>query len=115
MWRVTRHPFLFRQEAHEVELSRQRETFLDWEKKLHEGQDRLLDGQKLLNQREEFANQRDEGLKKIEMDLQDTKKQLDKERAALQEAETDLNSKLSSLTVREEVIYDLSCSLLLCE
>lgn len=98
-------PFFFRQEAHEVELSRQRETLLEWEKKLQEGQDRLLDGQKLLNQREEFANQRDEALKKIEMDLQDTKRQLDKERVALQEEETNLNSKVSSLNVREEVMY----------
>ena len=39
------------------------------------------------------------------MDLQDAKKQLEKEKLSLQQAETDLSAKLSSLTMREEVIH----------
>ena len=95
--------FIFRQEANEKELNRQKQSFLEWEKKLEEGQARLLEGQKLLNQTEESINQTESALKKMKNDLQAMKKQMEDERSSLQQLEADCSSKLSSVAIREEV------------
>jgi hypothetical protein len=76
---------------------------LEWEKKLQEGQTRLLEGQKLLNQTEEATNLKECALKKMEIDLLAMKRKIETEQSLLQQSEADRMSKISGLAIREEV------------
>ncbi|KAG9452520.1 hypothetical protein H6P81_005424 [Aristolochia fimbriata] len=89
-------------EAHESSLLKQREDLRDWEKKLQEGQQRLIDNQGLLNQREARANEKDRLIIQKEKDLDDLQKKIETANSILKDKEADMSMRLAALAQKEE-------------
>ncbi|XP_077244031.1 nuclear matrix constituent protein 1-like [Tasmannia lanceolata] len=100
--RRARLSFNSEKNTHESDVSKQREEFRDWERKLQEGQQRLFESQGLLNQREDRANEKDRLLIQKERDLEEVQKKIDINNSNFNKKEADMSIRLTTLTVKEE-------------
>ncbi|KAJ9540681.1 hypothetical protein OSB04_027187 [Centaurea solstitialis] len=89
-------------DAHERNLSHQREDLREWEKKLQEGEEKLAEVRRLLNQREERANDSDRIFKQKQLELEEAQKKIDMAYSALKSKEDDISTRTENLTLKEK-------------
>ncbi|EPS61136.1 hypothetical protein M569_13662 [Genlisea aurea] len=106
--RRERSLFVTERETNDASISRQREDLREWEKKLHEAEDRLTDGRRMLNQREERANANDELLKERHNDLEELRNKIEVASLEVRNKEDDINSRIASLALKEKEADDVA-------
>lgn len=100
--RRDRLSFSTEREAHESNLSKQREDLRGWEKKLQEREEGLAEVRRLLNQREERANENDMLYQKKQEDLNQVQKKINLTNDTLKKKEEDIDSRVANLAVKEK-------------
>ncbi|XP_071735123.1 nuclear matrix constituent protein 1-like [Rutidosis leptorrhynchoides] len=89
-------------DAHERNLSHQREDLREWERKLNEGEEKLAELRRLLNQREELANDSDRVYKQKQFDLEETQKRIDVANSDLKTKEEEIRTRSEKLALKEK-------------
>ncbi|GJW28016.1 protein crowded nuclei 1 [Tanacetum coccineum] len=89
-------------DAHERNLSNQREDLREWERKLQEGEEKLAEVRRLLNQREELANDSDRVFKQKQLDLEEAQKRIDVANSELKSKEDDISTRIENLALKEK-------------
>ncbi|KAI3520952.1 hypothetical protein L1887_10407 [Cichorium endivia] len=89
-------------DAHERNLSHQREDLREWERKLQEGEEKLAEVRRLLNQREERANDSDRIFKQKQLELEEAQKKIDMADSALKTKEDDISTRMENLVLKEK-------------
>ncbi|KAI3747943.1 hypothetical protein L6452_10697 [Arctium lappa] len=97
-----RMSFNAERDAHERNLSHQREDLREWEKKLQEGEEKLAEVRRLLNQREERANDSDRIFKQKQLELEEAQKRIDMAYSALKSKEDEISTRTENLTLKEK-------------
>lgn len=97
-----RMSFNAERDAHERNLSHQREDLREWEKKLQEGEEKLAEVRRLLNQREERANDSDRIFKQKQLELEEAQKKIDMAYSALKSKEDEISTRTENLTLKEK-------------
>nr|XP_043635188.1 nuclear matrix constituent protein 1 [Erigeron canadensis] len=89
-------------DAHERNLSHQREDLREWERKLQEGEEKLAEVRRLLNQREELANDSDRVYKQKQLDLDEAQKRIDMTNLDLKTKEEEISTRSENLALKEK-------------
>lgn len=97
--------YIFRRDAHERNLSHQREDLRDWERKLQEGEEKLAEVRRLLNQREERANDSDRLFKQKQLELEEAQKKIDLADSALKTKEDEISTRMENLVLKEKASF----------
>lgn len=100
---ITLFIFLIRCDTKEEEILHERRLLNERQKALQQSQQRLVDGQDLLNKRESHIFERTQELNRKEKELEASKLKQEEELQALVEQQANLETKASSLSLREEV------------
>ncbi|KAJ6795590.1 protein CROWDED NUCLEI 1-like isoform X1 [Iris pallida] len=82
----------------------QREYLLAWEKKLQDGQMRLVDGQRSLNEREDTTNETDKVLKEKEEEIAEARRMIDTTTNSLKNKEDVVSVRLKDVATKEKEV-----------
>lgn len=82
---------------------------LEWERKLHEGEERLCESRRIVNQREAKVNEKEMSIKYKEKELEDAQTNIALSGSETKKKEDDLNNRLAKLIAKELVSLLLLC------
>ncbi|XP_062078246.1 nuclear matrix constituent protein 1-like isoform X2 [Humulus lupulus] len=89
-------------ETHKATFSKHQDDLREWEKRLHEREDRLCKDRRTLKEREEKANENERIHKQMEMELEELEKKIDSCNLDMKQKEEDITKRLADLSSKEK-------------